>query len=68
MKVRLLKDWNFHKHGDVVDVFEPIARNWLATGIAEAAPEKRDLIVERAEAPVFETAERAVRRHPHKRR
>jgi ribosomal protein L9 len=68
MKVRLLKDWNFHKTGDVVDVFEPIARNWLATGIAESPPERRDLEVERAESPVFESAERAVRRHPGKRR
>lgn len=68
MKVQLLKDWNFNKRGDVVDVFEPIARNWLATGIAEAAPEKRDMVVERAESLVMESAERAARRHPHKRR
>lgn len=43
MKVKLLKDWSFHKAGDVVEVFEPTARNWIVTGIAESVSESRSL-------------------------
>lgn len=58
MKVRLLRNWNYHKTGDVVDIFEPTARNWVNNGIAEI-PESRQEVVEQAVAS-YETAERAV--------
>jgi|LakMenEpi03Aug12_release.lakeMendotaPanAssembly.Ray.scaffolds.fasta_scaffold272818_3 hypothetical protein len=50
MKVRLLKDWNFYKVGQVADVFDPLARNWIQSGLAEEAVEARAVVVERAEA------------------
>ena len=70
MKVRMIKDWSFHKAGDIVDVFEPTAKNWLATGIADPAieHERRDLPVETADAPQDAKIERAVRRHQQARR
>lgn len=70
MKVRMKKDWNFHKAGDVVDAFEPTAKNWLATGIADpiAEPERRDVEVEATDNPIPERAERAVHRHTARRR
>lgn len=58
MKVRLLRNWNYHKTGDVVDIFEPTARNWVNNGIAEV-PESRQEVVEQAVAS-YEAAERAV--------
>lgn len=58
MKVRLLRNWNYHKIGDVVDIFEPTARNWVNNGIAEV-PESRQEVVEQAVAS-YEAAERAV--------
>lgn len=58
MKVRLLRNWNYHKTGDVVDIFEPTARNWVNNGIAEI-PESRKEVVEQAVAS-YEAAERAV--------
>lgn len=69
MKVRLLKDWSFHKAGDVVNVFEPTAKNWLATGIADPVieSERRDLPVERADEPQ-DGVERAVRKPNARRR
>lgn len=60
MKVRLLKDWSYHKSGDTVEVFEPTARNWLLNGIAEPAVEGRSLAIEDAASHQPETAERAV--------
>jgi hypothetical protein len=71
MKVRLAKDWSFHKAGDVADVYEPMAKNWIASGIAEPIspePERRDLPVERADEPVDDQVERAVRKHTARRR
>ena len=70
MKVRLAKDWSFHKAGDVADVYEPMAKNWIASGIAEpfSEPERRDLPVERADEPASEEAERAIRKHTTRRR
>lgn len=61
IKVRLLKDWNFQKAGDVVDVFEPTAKNWIATGIAEDFLESRAIPAETATARPDEKLERAVR-------
>lgn len=58
MKVRLLRNWNYHKAGEIVDIFEPTARNWVNSGIAEM-PESRQEVVEQAVAS-YETAERAV--------
>jgi hypothetical protein len=70
MKVQLKKDWNFHKAGDVVDVFEPTGKNWIASGIADPVieVERRDIEVEAADSPLPEQAERAVRRHQARRR
>lgn len=48
MKVRMLKDWSFHKSGDVADVFEPTGRNWISSGIAEEVGEPRAIKAERA--------------------
>jgi hypothetical protein len=71
MKVRLLKDWNFHKAGDVVDVFEPTGKNWIATGIADpfaVEAERRDVVVETTDDPAPQHVERAVRKHSARRR
>jgi hypothetical protein len=68
MKVRLLKDWNFHKTGDVVDVFEPTGKNWIATGIADPVVERRDVQVETTDGPSPEQVERAVRKPAARRR
>ena len=64
MKVRLLKDWNFQKCGQVVEVYEPTAKNWIATGIAEPASmtERRDVQVETADSNDPESVERAVQK------
>jgi len=59
LKVRLLKDWNWKKAGDVVDVFEPTGRNWILNGIAESVSESRTVDVERAAEPP-DGVERAV--------
>lgn len=48
MKVRLLKDWSYHKAGDVVEVFEPAGRNWILNGIAVPHAESRSIVVEQA--------------------
>jgi hypothetical protein len=61
MKVRLLKDWGFHKAGSVVDAFEPTAKNWLLNGIAEQVTESRAVVVETADERT-DGVERAVRR------
>lgn len=48
MKIRLLKDWNWHKAGDVTDVFDPLANDWILNGVAEPFVETRAVQVERA--------------------
>lgn len=70
MKVRMNKDWSFHKSGDVVDCFEPMAKNWIATGIADPVSEveRRDVEVEATDNPAPAQAERAVHRHTARRR
>lgn len=60
MKVRLLRDWSYHKQGEVAEVFEPTARNWISNGIAEACTESRSIEVEDAVAHPVEAVERAV--------
>jgi hypothetical protein len=69
MRVRLLRDWSYHKRGEVAEVFEPTARNWLLNGIAEEFAESRSIDVEQAVDQTAEAVERAVvgrkpRRHP----
>lgn len=58
MKVRMLKDWSWHKAGDVVEVFDPTARNWVVVGIAEDADNPREAPTERA--VVVESSESAM--------
>jgi hypothetical protein len=60
MKVRLLRDWSYHKQGEVAEVFEPTARNWLINGIAEAVSESRSLDIEDAVEKPAQAVERAV--------
>ena len=62
MKVRLLKDWSFHKTGEIAEVFEPTAVNWMQNGIAEAVVDSRSLNVETAADPRSANAERAERK------
>ncbi len=62
MKVRLLKDWSFHKAGEVAEVFDPTARNWIHSGIAEPFTDSRSLPVERSEDTVQGSAEKAIRK------
>ena len=50
MKIRLLKNWSWYKAGEVADVFEPLAKNWLQEGVAEPVREERSIVVDRAEA------------------
>lgn len=57
MKIRLLKEWNFYKAGQVTDVFDPLAKSLIQEGIAEI--ESRAVVVERAEESP-EGVERAV--------
>jgi hypothetical protein len=60
MRVRLLRDWSYHKQGEVAEVFEPTARNWLINGIAEAFAESRSIDIEQAVEQPVEAVERAV--------
>jgi hypothetical protein len=62
MKVRLLKDWSFHKTGEVAEVFEPTARNWINSGIAERFVDVRSLPVERTMDTGPDSSEKAVRK------
>jgi len=49
MKIRLLKDWQWHKEGDVVDIWESVAKSWISDGIAAAvSDESRSIKVEQA--------------------
>lgn len=59
LRVRMLKDWSFHKAGDVVEVFDPTGRNWILNGIAEEPRNERSLSVEEAVSDA-EGVERAV--------
>jgi hypothetical protein len=59
MKIKMMKDWSWYKAGQVVDIYEPLAKNWLQEGVAVPAAEERSLDVERADA-VESRVERAV--------
>jgi hypothetical protein len=63
MKVRLLKDWSYHKTGDTVDVWEATGRNWILNGIAEPPPpDRRSVDVEDTRSSEPADVERAERR------
>ena len=62
MKVRLTKDWSFYKAGDVADVFEPTAENWIHNGIAEAIVDSRSIPVDATVDTHQSSAEKAVRK------
>jgi hypothetical protein len=62
MKVRLIKNWSFYKSGEVAEVFEPTARNWILNGIAEEAVDSRSIPVERTVDSHPEASEKAVRK------
>lgn len=62
MKVRLIKDWSFHKSGDIAEVFDPTARNWILNGIAEELVDRRSVSVERVTDEQQSSSEKAIRR------
>jgi len=68
-KVRMLKDWGWNKADDVVEVFAPMARQWVFDGIAEYVKVDRsdDTPVEAAVAPTA-NVENAAEQHKGKRR
>jgi hypothetical protein len=49
-KVKMLKDWGWNKAGDVVEIFSPMARQWVFDGIAEYVK------ADRSDQPVVEAA------------
>lgn len=54
MKVEFLKDWQWHKQGDVADIFDATAKAWISDGIAKPAvsDESRSVKVEQATVTV----------------
>lgn len=62
MKVRLIKDWSFHKSGDIAEVFEPTAMNWIQNGIAEPLADSRSVQVDTTVDAHQASSEKAVRR------
>lgn len=49
MKIRMLKDWQWHKAGDVIEMWEGVAKQWILDGIAaRVTEESRSVQVERA--------------------
>lgn len=63
MKIRLIKDWSFHKAGEIADIFEPTARNWIQSGIAEEAVDSRSIAVNTTDDTNHASSEKAVRKH-----
>jgi hypothetical protein len=61
MKVRMLKDWSFYRKGVVASVYEPTARNWLNTGIAEPVEKRSEVVVE--DTTAAPKVEKAVAQH-----
>ena len=41
VKVRLLKDWQWNRAGQVIEVFPPVARQWVFDGVAEYVTDDR---------------------------
>lgn len=68
-KVKMLKDWGWNKAGDVVEVFAPMARQWVFDGIAEyvTASRSEQSVVEVAVAPTA-SVENATEQNRGKRR
>jgi len=66
MKVRLLKDWSFYKSGEVAEVFEPTARNWIQSEIAEEFVDRRSFPVEQMVDQTQGLSEKAVRKPSHR--
>jgi hypothetical protein len=61
MRIKLLKDWQWHKQGDVVEIFDATAKAWVSDGIAVKVPdEARSIEVEQATMQV----ERRKVKHP----
>ena len=62
MKIEMIKDWSFHRTGDVVDVFDPTAIDWINSGVARRAVDSsKEETVERsvvAEPPRVERTSR----------
>ena len=49
MKIKMLKDWQWHKQGDVVDIFDATAKARVSDGIAvKVTDEARSIEVEQA--------------------
>lgn len=67
-KIRMLRDYNWQKAGWVGEVFDAVAEQWVADGIAETFEDKA-VVVERAvETPRVETAAVTTKpRKPHRR-
>lgn len=62
VKVRLLQDWQWGKKGDVIEVFQPVARQWVFDGVAEYVKDERSTpaVVEEAVAPSGEVESAAI--------
>lgn len=49
MRIKFLKDWQWHKQGDVAEIFDATAKSWISDGIAvKATDEARSIEVEQA--------------------
>jgi len=49
MIIKMLMDWGWHKEGDVVEIFDVTAKNWIHEGIAKPVTEEsRAIKVEQA--------------------
>ena len=47
--IKMLKDWQWHKEGDIVEIFDATAKNWVNEGIAKPVTEEsRSIKVEQA--------------------
>jgi hypothetical protein len=49
MKVRMLRNWGWYQQGEVAELFDPVAEEYIKNGFAERLGEKRSVEVERAE-------------------
>jgi hypothetical protein len=49
MRVKMLRDWGWYQKGQIAELFEPVAMEYIKEGFAEATSEARSVPVERAE-------------------
>ena len=49
MKVRMLKDWGWYQKGQIAELFDPVAVEYIKNGFAEEIAEPRSVVVERAD-------------------